>query len=591
VNHNSHSPLSPRGPRACVSLAFCPVTPQYLAVGLDKLRNDSGLYIWDLLSSTPTRVLSPLASSPTHIVAPPPSPARLPTGLPPSPRPHHPIPRTELGPRVDLRTLQTHSSNESVHSLAWLPQSNHILAAGLSQRVLRLFDLRSSAPAVANAPGRVYALSTDPFEPHHLAATGDGIVTLWDVRKMPVQLLTFSERDALADGTRTQNGGVRRISDLEFSSVRRGVLATLGQDASYVRFWNVIKTESFDAPPTLHASDMTRTPKMSMSWTNALPWSASGGTHNVPAHSAQSPPNASYSLVLSDTRKCKYSQCDHGSLIHRSFKTARRFHASLRSFALMPATRPNPLVVSLMAITKDDDLETTNTHDTPIHVQWCARGSMAVAVGSVYRIFHSVPPGEVVPDPWSVVPTIVSEGTEGAGIGAFPIEVSRGRSPRLSSSHRPTFGRGDEDGFPALTSAVPSPKPSPRVKASPLPAQKAKEGPASPARRSVPASPYLKGNAELSSSPGPASLAPPSPALGSRPISKQSENSTSLSRVRSASGRPWRRAVDRAVDRVQALVDEDISMVMRRRVIKGYGLGYVRFMCTTWIGRSASSCL
>jgi hypothetical protein len=234
----------------------------------------------------------------------------------------------------------------------------------------------------------------------------------------------------------------------------------------------------------------------------------------------------------------------------------------------MPATRPNPLVVSLMAITKDDDLETANTHDTPTHVQWCARGSMAVAVGSAYRIFHSVPPGEIIPDPWSVVPTIISEGT---GIGTFPIEVSRGR-PRLS---RPTFGRGDEDGFPALTSAVQSPKPSPRVKSSPLPALK---GTASPAHRSVPASPYLKGSAELPSSPGPASLAPVSrqTTVGSKP----SESSASVSRARSASGRPWRRAVDRAVDRVQALVDEDISMVMRRRVIKGYGLGYVRFMCT-----------
>jgi WD40 repeat protein len=304
VNRNGHSPLSPRAPRPCVSLAFCSVTPQYLAVGLDRLRNDPSLYIWDIHSSTPTRTLSPLGSSPTHIVAPPPSPARSPAGLP-SPRSHNPLPRTELGPRTDLRTLQAHSPNESVHSLAWLPQSNNILAAGLSQRLLRLFDLRSSAPAVANAPGRVYTLSTDPFEPHHLAATGDGVVTLWDVRKLPVQLLTFSERDALADGTRTQNGGVRRISDLEFSSVRRGLLATLGQDASYVRFWNVLKTESFDVPPTLHVSDMTRTPKMSMSWTNALPWGASGGTHSTPSNSAQSPPNASYSLVLSDTQKCK----------------------------------------------------------------------------------------------------------------------------------------------------------------------------------------------------------------------------------------------------------------------------------------------
>src|ERR1700761_1208670 len=75
-------------------------------------------------------------------------------------------------------------------------------------------------------------------------------------------------------------------------------------------------------------------------------------------------------------------------------QTARRFHASLDSFVLMPATRSNPLAVSLMAITKDDDLETANVHDTPIHVQWSARGSMAIAVGSSYRIFSSVRPGE-----------------------------------------------------------------------------------------------------------------------------------------------------------------------------------------------------
>ncbi|KAI0305481.1 hypothetical protein B0F90DRAFT_1808734 [Multifurca ochricompacta] len=495
-SRSSLAPLSSKAPRACVSLAFCGVTPQYLAMGLEKLRNDPSLLIWDVHASTPTRVLSPIGSPPTHIIAPPPSPARPPlTGLPSTPRSHHLIPRTELGPRVDSRVLQTHSQNESVHSLTWLQQSNHLLAAGLSQRLLRLFDLRSSAPAVAHAPGRVYALSTDPFEPHHLASAGEGVVTVWDVRKLPASLLTFSERDALADGIRIQNGAVRRMLDLEFSSVRRGVLATLGQDASYVRLWDVIKTESFDVPPALRASDVTRTPKMS--WTNAtsmLPWGVSGGTHNVTNDTAQLSPNTSGSLVLSNTRKY--------------------------------------------------DLETANTHDTPIHVQWSPRGSMAVAVGSAYRIFSSVQPGEIVPEPWSIVPAVVSEGVDDTGFGNFPIDVSRGRSPR-SSWQQPTFGRGDEDGFPALTSARPSPKPRQKR--------------------------VLKCGASFF--PGPTSLAPPSPATGSVHIigtTKLTENNVASSRTQNASGRPWRRAIDRT----QALVDEDISMSMRRRVIKGYGLSH-----------------
>lgn len=259
------------------------------------------------------------------------------------------------------------------------------------------------------------------------------------------------------------------------------------------------------------------------------------------------------------------------------FQTARRFHSSLASFALMPATRSNSLVVSLMAFTKDDELETANVHDTPIHVQWSARGNMAIAVGSAYRIFSGVRPGETVPEPWSIQPTIV---TEGSGFSPFPIEVSRGRSPRLSL-YQPTFGRGDEDGFPALTSARPSPKPSPRFKPSPLPVPKSKEGTISPAYRSVPASPYSKGNVELPSSPGPASLPLPSPASGSRHIastSKSSERNASSSRTRNAGSRAWRRAIDRT----QALVDEDVSMIMRQRVIMGYGLSHVRFTVTTF---------
>ncbi|KAI9507918.1 hypothetical protein F5148DRAFT_1276009 [Russula earlei] len=515
-----YAPLSPKVPRACTSLAFCGVTPWYLAVGLDRSRNDPSLMIWDVHSNSPTNVLTPAAPSPTHIVAPPPSPARPLTALPPSPRPQNPIPRTELGSRVDPRLLQTHAPNEFVHSLSWLPQHNNLLVAGLSNRLIRLFDLRSTAPAVAHTQGRVYAMSSDPFEPHFLAAAGDGVVTLWDVRKLPTPLLVFSERDALADGNRIQSSVVRRVTDLEFSSVRRGVLATLSQDTSYVRLWNVIKTEPLDAPPTIHASDATRTPKMS--WSNAtsmLPWSASGGTISVTPENAQPSPNASYSLVLSDTRKCR------------------------------PA----------------------NIHDTPIHVQWSARGNMAIAVGSAYRIFSSVRPGEVIPEPWSIQPTVVSQGIDDTGFGHFPIELSRGRSP---SMHPPTFGRGDEDGFPALTSAGPSPKPSPRFQTSPLPASRSKEGTVSPTQRSFPASPYLKGNVELpsTSSPGPASLAPPSPASGSRHVAgtlKQSESNTS-SRSRNASGRPWRRAIERT----QTLVDADISMIMRRRVIAGYGLSH-----------------
>ncbi|KAI0266669.1 hypothetical protein BC834DRAFT_872947 [Gloeopeniophorella convolvens] len=557
---NSYAPLPVKIPRTCASLAFCGVTPQYLAVGLEKVRNDTSLIIWDIHTSTPSHVSTPSTSSASHIVAPPPSPARPTTALPPAGRQYHPIPRTDLGARADSRCLQVHAQNEAVHSLAWLPQSNSLLAAGLSQRLLRLFDLRNSSPMVANVQGRVYALATDPFEPYHLAAAGDGVVTIWDTRKMPTPLLTFNDRDAFADGARTLNYSLHKVTHLEFSTGRRGVLATLGQDSAYIRLWNTIKTDSFDIPFTSEKSrgsdgaPVSRTPKMS--WTNAtsmLPWSASGAAHNITTERDQAQPSTSYALTLSDTRK------------------SRRFHGNLASFALMPAIKPNPLSTSIMAIIRDDDLETAAIHDTPTHALWSARGNLAVAVGSAYRVFSSVQPAEAVPEPWAVVPIVTPENDSGISVGAVPVEeVSRGRSLRLPIP--PAFGRGDEDGFPALTSARPSPKPSPHTRPSLLPVLRVKDpGLASPAHRSAPASPRIKANVELPSSAGPPSRASPTPAAGSRNVSgpTKSTEATVPSRARSAGGgRPRRRAVDR----VQSLVDEDISMCMRRRVVKGYGL-------------------
>ncbi|OJA08206.1 hypothetical protein AZE42_08904 [Rhizopogon vesiculosus] len=79
---------------------------------------------------------------------------------------------------------------------------------------------------------------------------GDGIVTVWDARRLPHPLLTFTEKDATADGAGTRGGSggsgagagstnsnaTGCVDHVEFSSSRRGVLAMHEKDTFYIRF-------------------------------------------------------------------------------------------------------------------------------------------------------------------------------------------------------------------------------------------------------------------------------------------------------------------------------------------------------------------
>ncbi|KAI0318845.1 hypothetical protein OF83DRAFT_1113636 [Amylostereum chailletii] len=554
--------LAPKSSRACTSLAFCPAAPHYLAVGLDKVRGDASLMLWDIHTATPALTIptssstNSLSSGP-NIIAPPPSPARQPVSLPPARAsstalsssnksfPH--IPRMDLGPRNDMRILQAQAPAESVHALTWLPQSTHLLAAGLSHRWLRLFDLRNPATVTAHAAGRIQALAADPSDPHRLAGAADGIVTLWDVRKLSAPLLTFTMRDADADGVRTPRShhgagtgaSLTPIASLEFSTVRRGLLATFEREASHVRFWNVMKAEGSPVGPEAEDRPRStskepppngRTPKLS--WTNPtsmLPWS--GQTQSAPSELPPPPPTAPYNLVLTDTRK------------------SRRFPGPLSSFALMPSTRTHPLALSVIAVTREGDLEVVNVHDTPTHAQWSARGTLAIAAGTAYRTFEGIHPESSPPsDPWDL------PSAAGTARPRHPVdEGARGRTDGRShgSPAPPMFGRGDADGFPALTSPA-LPQPSPRGKPTLLP----KLGSSTPALRSP-----LVRNDEL----------PPAEVLKmAEPLAKARKEAVAP-RARSV-GVSAGRVRRRPVERIQGIVDEDISMVMRRRAVSGYGL-------------------
>ncbi|KAH7928941.1 hypothetical protein BV22DRAFT_1030156 [Leucogyrophana mollusca] len=389
--------LPVRNSRSCNALAFCNVDPNYLAVGLDKVRGDSSLVIWDIHSTTP--VFSPkktTSAADDSVLA----------------RPQPSIARADIGPRTDGRVLQQHAPTEVVSALAFLPQSTHFLLAGISARWLRLFDLRSPTPATTNIASKAHGIATSSIDPHQFACCGDGIVTLWDARKLPHPLLTFTEKDAAADGARARAGSV--VSHIEFSNTRRGVLAVLDKDSNYVRFWDLRQAQSVDGSDGGRSNDSPQSRAPRRSWTN-LPWPAAA----YGARQSSSEAQESSALVLADTRKTK------------------NFSRPLASFALVPSAHPFPLTSQVMVVNREGDLELYAVHDTPKHASWSTRGELAISAGLSYNVIRGFHDATPPPQPWDI--SIARGG-----------EDSNTRERGKTSTLAPTFGRGDEDGFPAL---------------------------------------------------------------------------------------------------------------------------------------------
>lgn len=288
--------LPVRNSRSCNALAFCAEDPNYLAVGLDKVRGDSSLVIWDINTALPA--LSLPVSSPntsTNFAS-------------TATRPHPQIPRGDVGPRTDTKILQQHAPTEIVSSLSFLPQTTHLLLAGISHRWLRLFDLRSPVPSTSSVASKVHGIVTDPFDAHRIGCFGDGLVTIWDARKFLHPVLTFTERDASADGARVRSNSV--YTTVEFSSTRRGMLATMERDASYVRLWDLMHAQGSRLDGNGTEGDRSRDSSMSSvqltkrSWAN-LPWTANPtNSQTIPSPKES---ESSMSVVLSNTRRSAYT--------------------------------------------------------------------------------------------------------------------------------------------------------------------------------------------------------------------------------------------------------------------------------------------
>ncbi|KAL4078226.1 hypothetical protein V8B97DRAFT_1865454 [Scleroderma yunnanense] len=489
--------LPVRNSRSCNALAFCQEDPNYLAVGLDKVRGDPSLIIWDVQSCLPALSLSKASVPESDVVV-----AR------PQPR----IARADVGPRTDARILQQHAPTEVVSALSFLPQSTHLLLAGMSARWLRLFDLRSPTSATTNVASKVSVIAINPMDSHQVACCGDSTVTVWDIRRFPHPLLTFAEKDAVADGARPRPGSL--VHHIEFSSTRRGVLAVMEKDSAYIRFWDIRRSNIVDGLDGEQSRDSSQSRVLRRSWTN-LPWTTSA----YGAKQGNSEPHDPSAMVLADTRRTKH------------------FSKPLSSFALVPNSRPFSVTTEVMVVNKEGDLELYALHDTPKQTAWSPRGDLTIGVGLSYKIFSGFQEKKVPSQPWDAM---LNHGDEGS------MFHGRGKQGSLTL----TMGKRPGDEFPPLSTSS------------------------------------VGGRLATSRTYSPASFRhyPLEASIVSTELTSRGDHSAERS-VQRQSGEGVRSKVQRAHGEksssrsrkhpsrvIQQIVEDDISMTIRRRAIRGYGI-------------------
>ncbi|THV05759.1 hypothetical protein K435DRAFT_849750 [Dendrothele bispora CBS 962.96] len=278
--------LPVRNQRPCSALSWR--DSSYLAVGLDKVRGDASLLVWDITQSLPVFSNRTIAST------------------------------TSIN---NARIIQQ-AQAELVSAVAWSTGSNSLLLTSISNRWLRLFDIREGGTPIVNIASKVHGITIDPFDENRFACWGDGVVNIWDLRKLTGNnggssttgsnssgttahpILSFTEHDAAGDGgvsalynphfpvasplsspltsssspaasafsssrtasrLRTQSAGGSSSTTLAgtplppyrhamFSSTRRGTLATLAKDAACVRVWDVLEAKAY----SLYSSNLPK---------------------------------------------------------------------------------------------------------------------------------------------------------------------------------------------------------------------------------------------------------------------------------------------------------------------------------------------
>lgn len=219
--------------------------------------------------------------------------------------------------------------------------------------------------------------------------------------------------------------------------------------------------------------------------------------------------------------------------------TAKRFNRPLASFTLVPHSRPYSLTSEIMVVNKDGDLELYAVHDTPKQVAWSARGDLGIGVGRSHKLIPGFQDRENSSQPWDVSKTTGDQFT----LGGRP----KGTNSEFMDGER------NDDGFP------------------PGAQESSGNGKPTKSRTFSPAS-FRHYPLELSAVRGDVSM--PAERTLEQPNRRTVNNEDSKKKTpRTQVDKPTSsKSKKHPLRTIHQIVEDDISMVMRHRVIHGYGI-------------------
>lgn len=207
----------PRHSRQCNSLAWNPLKDNLLAAGLDKVRNDVSLLVWDINIQLSLRDSWIQEKRHSGVPGGKQSPVTVGTGVQADPS------ATANRPLAEL------STSEPTLSVAWSHYDQNLLICGQAQKFLRVFDIRDSTrPRNAAVTKAVYGVCVDPHVEHRIASFSEGppgIMCIWDDRYFEKPLMTVTQ--------------LSPVTAIEWSPTRSGLLATIGKDSPIVQLYDI----------------------------------------------------------------------------------------------------------------------------------------------------------------------------------------------------------------------------------------------------------------------------------------------------------------------------------------------------------------
>jgi len=257
ISDNTSIPLAAKHQRPCNGISFnC--TGQFLATGLDKVRNDACLNIWDV-----NQRLGERAGSSSDIGKP-------------------------------LRQLAT---SETISSVCFIRDDAHVLLAGINNRGIRTWDLREpqNNQLMGMCTSRCANGITLDLDPNYFAAySDDGTVAVWDRRFIryagsgePALNFTRPTDEYGRSGT--------QITSLRHSCTKQGTFGVLNSGGR-LRTYDTAKISDQDphlAPPLgLYGAPATvasaiAEPDKRGGWGGSAASLLSGGMRGVPISRAQ----------------------------------------------------------------------------------------------------------------------------------------------------------------------------------------------------------------------------------------------------------------------------------------------------------------